>query len=100
MLNCELALATIVERWHTRQAEAAALVAAVDEFGGRATQLVGPVAQEQTGSPVGRCAAAVAIAIKEAVELESSRVRGILAGDRDEMDKEEVRVRARAKDAL
>lgn len=100
MLECEVALATTLERWRTRQVETDALVAAVDEFGKRATQLVGPVAQEQAGTPVGRCAASVVTAIKETVEHESSRVHRTLAGERDEMDKEDQRVRARAKDAL
>ena len=100
MLECEVALAATVERWRIRQAETEALVAAVVEFGKRATQLVGPVAQELAGTPVGRCAASVAAAIKETVERESSRVHGLLAGERDEMDKEDQRVRARAKDAL
>ncbi len=100
MLECEVALAATVERWRTRQTETDALIAAVDEFGKRATQLVGPVAQEQAGTPVGSCAASVAAAIKEAVEREASRLHGILAGERDEMDREDQRIRGRAKDAL
>ncbi len=100
MLECEVALAATVERRRVRQTETDAVVSAIDELGRRATQLVVPVAQGQADTPVGRCAASVATAIKEAVERETSRVRGILAGEHDEQDQEDQRIRARTKDAL
>ena len=100
MLECEMALVASGERWRARQTDAEGLVAAVDEFGKRASQLVVPVAQEQGATPVGRCAASVAAAIKESVEREASRVRGILAGERAELDQEEQRIRGRTRDAL
>lgn len=100
LADCEVLLAVTVERRRTRQLDADALIAAVDEFGKHATQLVGPVAKDQTGTPVGRCAATIATAIREAVEREASQVRGALATERDEMDREDQRLQTRAKDAL
>lgn len=100
LAECEVMLGVTVERRHARQVEADAQVAAVDEFGERAVELVGPVAKEQIGTPVGRCAVAIATAIREAVEWEASQVRGALAADHDELDKEDQRLQARAKDGL
>jgi hypothetical protein len=100
LAECEVMLAVTVERRHTRQREAEAQVAAVDDFGERATQVVGPAAEAQAGTPVGRCAARIVAAIREAVEREASQVRGALAAERDELDREDQRLQGRAKDAL
>jgi hypothetical protein len=100
LAECEVLLATTIEHRRTREIEADALVAAVDEFGERAARLVGPVAKEQTGTPVGRCAASIATSIRDAVKWESSQVRTALAASRDELDREDQRLQARARDAL
>lgn len=100
LAECEVLLATTIEHRRTREIEADALIAAVDEFGERAGRLVGPVAQEQTGTPVGRCAASIASSIRDAVQWESSQVRAALAAGRNELDREDQRLQARARDAL
>jgi hypothetical protein len=100
LAECEVLLAATVERRHTRQAEAERLIADVEEFGKRAAQFVGPIAKDQAGTPVGRCAASIAMAVRGAVEREASQVRGALATERDELDQEDQRLQGRAKDAL
>jgi hypothetical protein len=100
MAECEVTLGVTVEDRRTRERETAATIAAVEELGKRASQLVGPVAKDQAGMPVGRCAAAIATAIREAVDRESMQVRAALAAECDEMDKQDQRQRERAKEVL
>jgi len=100
LAECEVLLATTIEHRRTREIEADALIAAVDEFGERAARLVGPVAKDQTGTPVGRCAASIASSIRDAVKWESTQVRTALAASRDELDREDQRLQGRARDAL
>lgn len=100
LADSEVLLAATIERRRIRQLEADALVAAVEDFGRRATLVVAPVAKDQTATPVGRCAASIATAIREAVDREGSQVRGALAAERDELDREDQRLQGRAKDAV
>ncbi|MDB4958260.1 MAG: hypothetical protein JWO36_5829 [Myxococcales bacterium] len=100
MAESELSLASTVERRRIRETETAAVIAAVDDLGKRAVDLVGPVAKEQASAPVGRCATSIVSAIKGAVERETSQVKSALAAEREELDKEDLRLRARAKDIV
>ncbi|TMQ03250.1 MAG: hypothetical protein E6J90_08755 [Deltaproteobacteria bacterium] len=100
MAECEVTLGVTVEDRRTRELETAAVIAAVDDLGRRASQLVGPVASEQASAPVGRCAAAIAAAIREAVERESQQARAALAAECDEMDRQDQRQRERARTVL
>ena len=100
LAEAEVTLASNVDYGRTREKETAAVVAAVEDLGKRATQLVGPVAKEQGGTPVGRCAALIANAVREAVEKESSQARATLATAREEMGKEDQRVHSRTREVL
>jgi hypothetical protein len=100
LVECDLALANIAERKRAREREMEAELAAIVELGRRATDLVHPVARDQKGVAVGRCAAAITTAIREAVERESAAVRATLAGQREELDKDGLGVNTRAHEAL
>src|SRR4051812_41613482 len=100
MAECEVTLAVTVEDRRTRELETASVVAAVDELGKRVSQLVAPVTKDQAATPVGRCAMAIATAIREAVDKESGQARAALAAECDEMDRQDQRQRGRAKDVL
>jgi len=100
MAKCEVALATTTEGRRTRERETASVVASIDELGQRAAQLVEPVAGAQGSTPVGRCAAAIAAAIRDAVDKESALAGAALATDCDELDRQDQRQRGRAKDVL
>jgi hypothetical protein len=100
MAESEVALATTVERRRVLDKDTSAVIAAVDELGKRATELVGPIAKDQGATPVGRCAASIATAISAAVERESTQLKAKLATERDEIDKVDHKLRARAKDIL
>jgi len=100
MVECDIALAAVDERKRTRERETEAQLAAVADFGKRAAEFVGPVAEEKAGSAVGRCAAAVARAIRDAVESESTETKAKLAAERDDFAKNSQGVNGRAKEAL
>jgi hypothetical protein len=100
MAECEVTLAVTVEGRRTRELETASVVAAIEELGRRASQLVGPTASDQPSTPVGRCAAAIATAIHEATEKESVQARAALAVECEEMDRQDQRQRGRAKNVL
>jgi hypothetical protein len=100
MAECEVTLGVTVENRHSRELETATMITAVEELGKRVSQLVGPMASERASTPIGRCAAAIAAAIREAVDRESTQVRAALAVECDEMDKQDQRQRERAKDVL
>lgn len=100
MAECEVTLGVTVENRHTRELETATMITAVEELGKRVSQLVGPMASERASTPIGRCAAEIATAIREAVDRESTQVRAALAVECDEMDKQDQRQRERAKDVL
>jgi len=100
MAECEVTLGVTVENRHSRELETATMITAVEELGKRVSQLVGPIASERASTPIGRCAAAIAASIREAVDRESTQVRSALAVECDEMDKQDQRQRERAKDVL
>jgi hypothetical protein len=100
MVECDVTLATVADRKRTREREMEAELAAVAELGKRAADLVAPVAKQQADSAVGRCASAIATAIREAVERESTAVRTKLAAQRDELDKDGQGINARANEAI
>jgi hypothetical protein len=100
MAECEVTLAVTVEDRRTRELETAAVVAAVEELGKRAVQVVGPPASDLPSTPVGRCAAAIAAAIREAVDKESLQARAALAAECEEMDRQDQRQRERARNVL
>src|SRR5262252_7056425 len=62
MAECEVTLGVTVEDRRARELETAAVIAAVEELGKRATQVVSPPAGDPATTPVGRCAAAIATA--------------------------------------
>jgi hypothetical protein len=100
MVECEVTLGVTVEDRRTRELETASVVAAVEDLGKRATQVVGPMASDQPSTPVGRCAAAITAAIHGAVEREVAQARAALAAECDEMDRQDQRQRGRAKSVL
>lgn len=100
MVECEVTLGVTVEDRRTRELETASVVAAVEDLGKRATQLVGPIAGDQPSTPVGRCAAAITAAIRDAVERESGQARAALATECEEMDRQDQRQRGRARSVL
>ena len=100
MAECEVTLGVTVEDRRTRELETAAVVAAVVELGRRAAQVVGTPGSDQASTPVGRCAAAIATAIREAVDKESLQARAALAAECEEMDRQDDRQRGRARNVL
>jgi hypothetical protein len=100
LVEAELALVTTVERRRILDKETLAAIGAVDDLGKRAAELVVPIAKDQAATPVGRCAASIAAAIREAVERESTLARTKLAGEREEISKVDQKVYGRAKDVL
>lgn len=100
MVECEVTLGVTVEDRRARELETASVVAAVEDLGKRATQVVGPVAGDQPTTAVGRCAAAIAAAIRDAVEREAVQARTTLAAECDEMDRQDQRQRGRARSVL
>src|SRR5262249_44991895 len=89
-----------IKRRRTREQEIAGLIRAIEELGTEASALVDPVAKQQGNQPVGRCATAIANAVRDAVSRESALVRGELAGIRDEIDREDREARTRARVVL
>ena len=100
MAECEVTLAATVEGRRSRELETASVVAAVEELGKRVSQLVGPTGDPPAATPVGRCAAAITAAIRDAVDRESTQARAALAVECEEMDRQDQRQRVRAKDVL
>jgi hypothetical protein len=100
MAECEVTLAATVEGRRSRELETASVVAAVEELGKRVSQHVGPTGNAPATTPVGRCAAAITAAIRDAVDRESSQARAALAVECEEMDRQDQRQRVRAKDVL
>ncbi|HEX5064434.1 MAG TPA: hypothetical protein VFV99_33895, partial [Kofleriaceae bacterium] len=100
MVECDVALAAVDEKKRTREREIESQLTAVAEFGKRAAEFVGPVADQQAGSPAGRCAATIARAIRAAVESESAETKAKLAAERDELAKNSQGINTRAKEAL
>jgi hypothetical protein len=100
MAECEVTLGVTVEDRRARELETVSVVAAVEDLGKRATQVVGPMASDQPSTPVGRCAAAITAAIQGAVERETAQSRAALAAECEEMDRQDQRQRGRAKTVL
>jgi hypothetical protein len=100
MVECDVTLASVAEQKRAREREMDGELAAVAALAQRAADLVSPVAKEQTATAVGRCAAAIATAIREAAERESTAVRAKLAAQREELDKDGSGVNARATEAV
>jgi hypothetical protein len=100
MVQCDVTLAAVADRKRAREREMETELAAVADLGKRAAELVAPIAKDQKDAAVGRCAAAIATAIREAVERESAAVRAKLATQREELDKDGQGVNTRANEAL
>src|SRR4051794_34867048 len=81
LVENEATLASTIDHRRVREKDAIALIAAVEEFGKTATQLAQPVVREHGEAPVGRAAAAIVAAAKQAVDRESSHVRSTLAAE-------------------
>jgi len=96
MLEAEHTLAANVERRKVREQQVAGMIRAVEELGKDAAAVVEPIAKEQSKAPVGRCAAAIASAIRDAVARESSQAKGELANARSAVDEEDNQARLRA----
>jgi hypothetical protein len=100
LVECDVKLAALEERKRTRERETEATLAAIAEFGRRAADFVGPVAQQQAGTAVGRTAAAIAAAIRDAVDRESNDGKSKLGAERTELTTEAGNINKRAKEAL
>jgi hypothetical protein len=100
MAECEVTLGVTVEDRRARELETSSVVAAVEDLGKRATQVVSPVASDQPTTAVGRCAASITAAIHDAVEREAVQARAALAAECEEMDRQDQRQRGRARTVL
>jgi hypothetical protein len=100
MAECEVTLGVTVEDRRARELETASVVAAVEDLGKRATQVVSPVAGDPPTTAVGRCAASITAAIHDAVEREAAQARAALAAECEEMDRQDQRQRGRARTVL
>ena len=100
MLEAELTLGENVERRRDQEQETAGMIRAVEELGKEAAMVVEPVAKQQSRAPVGRCAAAIANAIREAVARESAQAKSALAATREEVDQDDHKARLRAQGML
>lgn len=100
LLEAERTLGTNAERRQTRASESAGMIRAVEELGKDAEAVVDPIMKEQPKTPAGRCAAAIAKAIKEAVDAETSQAKSALGSSTGEIDREDQEVRTRASAVL
>lgn len=100
LVECEASIEDATQRKRARENESARLIAAVEDLGRRATELVAPIAKADAEAPVGRCAASIATAIRDAVERETAAVRGDLGAERSDIDAEDQRQRGRAREVL
>lgn len=100
VLGCDAALAAGRERRQARERTASEQIHAVEELGGRLTAAVEPVVERSADAPVGRCAAAIAGAVAEAVRRESAQVRAALAADLQLIEAEAATLRGRCAEAL
>jgi len=100
LVETEVAIGAGVDRMRAREADAAQQVVAVEDLGRRLTTLVTPVAKDQPTAPVGRCASSIATSIRDAVEREAAAVKSALASDRADIESDDDRQRARAKEVL
>jgi hypothetical protein len=97
LMEAQSVLVANVDKRNARASEWAGLIRAVEELGNEAAALVEPIAQEQAKTPAGRCASAIAKAVKDAVEAETAQAKASLAAARDEVDRDDQQVRARAR---
>jgi hypothetical protein len=100
LLEAEGTLGANVERRTSRVNESAGMIRAVEELGAEAASVVEPIAKEQPATPAGRCAAAIAKAIKEAVAAEIAQARAAAATNAEEIAREDQQARASARTAL
>jgi hypothetical protein len=100
LLEAEGTLTANATRRDARANESAGLIRAVEELGKDAAALVEPVAKEQPKAPVGRCAAAIAKAIKEAVAAEITQAKAEASTATDQIAGEDSQVRVKARAAL
>jgi hypothetical protein len=100
LLEAEATLSSNLERRDARANETAGLLRAVEELGAEATAVVEPVAKEQPNTPAGRCAAAIARAIKEAVETETAQAKNTTATAAEEVARDDQQARGKAKAVL
>jgi hypothetical protein len=100
LLEAEATLAANLEKRAARASEWAGMIRAVEELGGDASSVVDPIIKEQPSTPAGRCAAAIAKAIKDAVASETAAAKSSSTAARDEVDRDDQQVRARARTVL
>ena len=100
LLEAEATLAVNLEKRNAKASEWAGMIRAVEELGNDANAVVDPIINEQPKTPAGRCAAAIAKAIKDAVESETTAAKASLATAKDEVDREDAQVRTRARGVL
>ncbi|HEY5924209.1 MAG TPA: hypothetical protein VIV11_21175 [Kofleriaceae bacterium] len=100
LVQCDVTLAEYAERKRTQERESETALAAIADFGKRAAEFVAPVADDKAGTPVGRCAAAVAAAIRDAVEEESTITKAKLTAEREEQTKQGQTVHKKAREAF
>ena len=96
MLEAEHTVGANVERRKAREQQVAGMIRAVEELGKEAAAVVDPVVKEQPRAPVGRCAAAISSAIRDAVARETAQAKSELANARAAVDDEDNQARARA----
>ncbi len=100
LLEAEGTLTANVARRDARANESAGMSRAVEELGKDAAAVVEPIAKEQPKTPAGRCAAAIAKSIKDAVAAEIAQARDEAATATDQIAGEDSQVRVKARAAL
>lgn len=95
LVDSDAALATTDDRKQLEERQAHATIAAIEELGRRATQLVAPLVHAHD-TPVGRCANAIAVAARDATERESTQVRSALASALAAIEAENAKLRKRS----
>ena len=100
LLENEAVIAASSERKKSCDRDAMVVVGALGELGRRTLEMITPVAKEHTDNAIGRCASAIALAAREAVEREAQQIRNALAADLAEIEKVPAQLRAKNADIL
>ncbi len=100
LLETEATLNVNLEKRQTRASEWSGMIRAVEELGIEATSVVDSIVKEQPKTPAGRCAAAIAKSIKDAVDSEIATAKASSTAAREEIDRDDQLVRTRAKTVI
>lgn len=100
LLENEGVIGTSGDQRRTCERDAMVVVAALAELGRRARELIEPIAKEHTDNAIGRCATAIGVAAREAVDREAQAIRTALAADLADIEKVPSRLRAKNADVV